>query len=128
MMVRVVMAVVDRRHVVVEHGSEVEWVRFHRCWGATREPMMGCDEPVLGCDEPVLGCNLDGASGGAISAMLGCDEPVLGCDETGASGAMGILLSLFLSLSLIFLRWKSFEGKIEPELVLWAKRVIFKST
>ncbi|KAK7859091.1 hypothetical protein CFP56_008687 [Quercus suber] len=31
---------VDRRHVAVEHGGEVEWVRSRRCWGATSEPDM----------------------------------------------------------------------------------------
>nr|POE97963.1 hypothetical protein CFP56_56715 [Quercus suber] len=30
---------VDRRHVAVEHGGEVEWVRSRRCWGATSEPI-----------------------------------------------------------------------------------------
>ena len=34
MMARVVMAMVDRRHAIVEHGDEVEWVRSRRCWGA----------------------------------------------------------------------------------------------
>ena len=33
MMVGVVMVVVDWRHLVVEHGGEVEWVRSRRCWG-----------------------------------------------------------------------------------------------
>ena len=75
-----------------------------------------CD---LSANEPLLGCDLGGALGGAISV-------VLGCDETGAFGAMGSLL--FLSLSSIFLGWKSFEGKIKPELVLRVKRVILRST
>ena len=34
MMAGVVMAMVDRRHAIVEHGNEVEWVRSRRCWGA----------------------------------------------------------------------------------------------
>ena len=73
-MAEVVMAVVDRWHVVVEHGSEVEWVRFRRCWGATREPMMGCDEPVLGCDEPMLGCAISSGYFSLSSIFLGCNS------------------------------------------------------
>ena len=74
MMAGVVMAVVDRRHVALEHGSEVEWVRFRRCWGATREPMMGCDEPVLGCDEPMLGCAISSGYFSLSSIFLGCNS------------------------------------------------------
>lgn len=44
-----------------------------------------------------------------------------GCDETNASGAISLL---FLSLS-IFLRWKSFEGKVKPEMVLRVRQVFY---
>ena len=48
-------------------------------------------------------------------------------------GSLGLLLvrSLLvvsLSLSSIFLGWKSFEGKIKPEMVLRVRRVILQST
>ena len=48
-------------------------------------------------------------------------------------GSLGLLLvrSLLvvsLSLSSIFLGWKSFEGKIKPEIVLRVRRVILQST
>ena len=48
-----------------------------------------------------------------------------GCDETSASGAISLL---FLSLSSIFLRWKSFEGKIKPENELRVRQGILQST
>ena len=48
-------------------------------------------------------------------------------------GSLGLLLvrSLLvvsLSLSSIFLGWKSFKGKIKPEMVLRVRRVILQST
>ena len=43
MMAGVVMAVVDRRHAMVEHGGEVELVRY-RCDPGANEPVRSwCD-------------------------------------------------------------------------------------
>ena len=95
----------------------------------------GADElpaATMGAISSVLGCDLDDDSGGAISLVLGCDETGAiwgwgrcGCDETGASSAISLL---FLSLSSIFLRWKSFEGKIKPENELRVRQGILQST
>ena len=42
--------------------------------------------------------------------------------------AFGAISSCCFSLSSIFLGWKSFEGKIKPEMVLRVRRVILQST
>ena len=55
------MAVVDRRHVAVEHGGEVEWVRSRRCWGAISMRTSQCWGVIS-----VVRCDLGG--GGAVGA------------------------------------------------------------
>ena len=102
---------------------------------------MGAISSVLGCDLANTGlqsrwcykqCDLGGALGGAISL-------VLGCDKTSAIWGWGRcwvrrdqwfwcdLLAVSLSLSSIFLGWKSFEGKIKPENELRVRQGILQS-
>ena len=42
--------------------------------------------------------------------------------------AFGAISSCCFSLSSIFLGWKSFEGKIKPEMVLWVTGLILQLT
>ena len=53
-----------------------------------------------------------------VGAGVGCDETCFWCD----------LLAVSLSLSSIFLGWKSFEGKIKPKNEFWVRQGILQST
>ena len=55
-----------------------------------------------------------------VGASAGCDETRFWCDL--------LALSLSLSLSSIFLGWKSFEGKIKPENEFQVRKGILQST
>ena len=52
-----------------------------------------------------------GVGGGGV-----IDASAFGAIDTSASGAMRSLIAVSLSLSFIFLGWKSFEGKMETEI------------
>ena len=62
-------------------------------------------------------------------AMVQQDQYDLGLGAVVRSGvASGVISSCCFSLFSIFLRWKSFEGKIKPEMVLRVRGLILQST
>ena len=70
----------------------------------------------------VCECNLAGA-------RVQRDQYDLGLGAMVRSGvASGAISSCCFSLFSIFLGWKSFEGKIKPEMVLRVKGLILQST
>ena len=56
------------------------------------------------------------------------DASTSGAIDTSASVAMRSLFAVSLSLSSIFLGWKSFEGKMETEIHFRLGRAILRST
>ena len=74
------------------------------------------------CVRIVCECDLAGAG-------VRRDQCNLGLGAVVQSGvASGAISSYCFSLSSIFLGWKSFKGKIKPEMVLQVRSLILQST
>ena len=80
--------------------------------GLRTRSVLGGDDLDGSADE------LPAAAMGVISSVLGTTRPVL----------LGAISLLFLSLSSIFLGCNSFEGKINPEMVLHPLSLILQLT
>ena len=96
------------------------WVRF--------SPVLGCDLAGVGmwscrcfkrCDLTGAGVRRDRCDLG-LGPILGAMSRCFWCDL--------LVVSLFLSFSSIFLGYNSFQGKIEPEIILCPKCLILRST